>query len=85
MPVVPDTSPATESSEQNARTSKTPRGERKHEQLLHAAAKVLAARGYAGTTMTEIAEQAGTQAGSVYYTSHRAKSLSRRCCAAASR
>ena len=67
MPVVPDTSSATESSEKNARTSKTPRGERKHEQLLHAAAKVLAARGYAGTTMTEIAEQAGTQAGSVYY------------------
>lgn len=53
--------------EKEARASMTPRGERKHERILQAAAKVVAERGYAGTTMTEIAEKAGTQAGSVYY------------------
>lgn len=53
--------------EKDPRPSMTPRGERKHERILQAAAQVLAERGYAGTTMTEIAEKAGTQAGSVYY------------------
>lgn len=43
------------------------KGERTREKLLHAAARVLAERGYAGTTMAEIAESAGTQAGSLYY------------------
>ena len=51
----------------DARPAMTARGERKREQILHAAAKVLAERGYTGTTRTEIAEVAGTQAGSVYY------------------
>lgn len=45
----------------------TTRGERKREHLLQAAAAVLAERGYAATTMAEIAERAGTQAGSLYY------------------
>lgn len=53
--------------EKDERSSTTQRGERKYERILEAAAKVLAQRGYAGTTMTEIAAKAGTQAGSVYY------------------
>ena len=43
------------------------RGELKRQQILDAAAKVLARRGYAATQLSEIAEQAGTQAGSLYY------------------
>ncbi|WP_439814561.1 TetR/AcrR family transcriptional regulator [Zavarzinia sp. CC-PAN008] len=45
----------------------TPRGEQKRSQILDAAAAVLADRGFAGTTLAEIAERAGTQAGSLYY------------------
>ncbi len=55
------------SPEKEARAAMTPRGERKRERILQAAAQVLAERGYAGTMMVEIAERAGTQAGSVYY------------------
>lgn len=51
----------------NAERKGERKGERKREQLLVAAAKVLAERGYAGTTMADIAEHAGTQAGSMYY------------------
>lgn len=43
------------------------RGELKRKQILDAAAKVLARRGYTGTQLSEIAEEAGTQAGSLYY------------------
>jgi len=43
------------------------RGELKRKQILDAAAKVLARRGYAGTQLSEIAREAGTQAGSLYY------------------
>jgi TetR/AcrR family transcriptional regulator, cholesterol catabolism regulator len=64
MSVLPKPRP---SAEKEARVSTTPRGERKREQILHAAAKVLAARGYVGATLTAIAEEAGTQAGSIYY------------------
>ncbi len=45
----------------------TSRGEIKRRQILDAGARVLARRGYAGTQLSEIAEQAGTQAGSLYY------------------
>lgn len=45
----------------------TPRGRFKRKQILDAAAKVLARRGYAGAQMSEIAEEAGTQSGSLYY------------------
>jgi AcrR family transcriptional regulator len=45
----------------------SPRGEQKRTQILDAAAEVLAARGFAGTMLSEIAERAGTQAGSLYY------------------
>jgi AcrR family transcriptional regulator len=45
----------------------TPRGTFKRKQILDAAAKVLARRGYAGTQMSEIAEEAGTRSGSLYY------------------
>jgi len=45
----------------------TSRGEIKRQQILDAAAKVLARRGYAGTQLLEIAQQAGTQPGSLYY------------------
>jgi len=43
------------------------RGELKRKQILDAAAKVLARRGYIGTQLSEIAEEAGTQSGSLYY------------------
>jgi TetR/AcrR family transcriptional regulator, cholesterol catabolism regulator len=45
----------------------TSRGELKRTQILDAAAKVLARRGYIGTQLSEIAEEAGTQSGSLYY------------------
>lgn len=45
----------------------TARGEIKRRQILDAAARVLARRGYAGTQLSEIAEQAETQPGSLYY------------------
>ena len=45
----------------------SPRGELKRKQILDAAAKVLARRGYLGTQLSEIAEEAGTQSGSLYY------------------
>jgi AcrR family transcriptional regulator len=45
----------------------TSRGESKRQRILDAAAKVLARRGYAGTQLSEIAQQAGTQPGSLYY------------------
>lgn len=43
------------------------RGELKRKEILDAAAKVLARRGYAGTQLTEIAAEARTHAGSIYY------------------
>ncbi len=43
------------------------RGDLKRKQILDAAAKVLARRGYAGTMLSEVAEEAGTQSGSLYY------------------
>jgi TetR/AcrR family transcriptional regulator, cholesterol catabolism regulator len=43
------------------------RGELKRKQILDAAAKVLARRGYVATQLSEIAEEAGTQPGSLYY------------------
>jgi TetR/AcrR family transcriptional regulator, cholesterol catabolism regulator len=42
-------------------------GESTRARVLQAAAIVLASRGYAGTTLKEIAEIAGTKAGSLYY------------------
>lgn len=45
----------------------TSRGESKRQQILDAAAKVLARRGYAATQLSEIAQQAETQPGSLYY------------------
>jgi AcrR family transcriptional regulator len=45
----------------------TSRGELKRQRILDAAAKVLARRGYAGTQLSEIAEECGTQPGSLYY------------------
>jgi AcrR family transcriptional regulator len=45
----------------------TSRGELKRRRILDAAAKVLARRGYAGTQLSEIAEECGTQPGSLYY------------------
>lgn len=45
----------------------TARGEIKRWRILDAAAKVLARRGYAGTQLSEIAKEAGVQAGSFYY------------------
>jgi AcrR family transcriptional regulator len=45
----------------------TPRGKFKRKRILDAAARVLARRGYGGAQMSEIAEEAGTQSGSLYY------------------
>lgn len=42
-------------------------GELTRARVLQAAGTVLAARGYAGTTLKEVAEIAGTKAGSLYY------------------
>lgn len=52
---------------QSKRQQLSSRGELKRKQILDAAAKVLARRGYIGTQLSEIAEQAGTQSGSLYY------------------
>lgn len=49
------------------RQQTTSRGKLKRKQILDAAAKVLARRGYASTMLSEIAEEAGTQPGSLYY------------------
>lgn len=49
------------------RSQLTSRGEFKRQQILDAAAKVLARRGYAGTQLSEIAYEAKTQPGSLYY------------------
>ncbi|MHB8381391.1 MAG: TetR/AcrR family transcriptional regulator [Candidatus Binataceae bacterium] len=43
------------------------RGEHKRRRILDAAAKVLARRGYIATQLSEIALEAGTQPGSLYY------------------
>jgi TetR/AcrR family transcriptional regulator, cholesterol catabolism regulator len=45
----------------------TDRGESTRERILQSGAKVLAERGYSGTTLMEIAARAGTKAGSLYY------------------
>ena len=52
---------------QSKRQQMSSRGELKRKQILDAAAKVLARRGYIGTQLSEIAEEAGTQSGSLYY------------------
>src|SRR5467141_3908099 len=52
---------------QSKRQQMSSRGELKRKQILDAAAKVLARRGYIGTQLSEIAEMAGTQSGSLYY------------------
>ncbi|MGH7820692.1 MAG: TetR/AcrR family transcriptional regulator [Candidatus Binatia bacterium] len=50
------------------RPHQTPRGKLKREQILDAGAKVLARRGYAATTLAEIADEVGSAgAGSLYY------------------
>lgn len=48
-------------------TRRTDRGTQKRERIIQAGAKVFALRGYAGTTLGEIADVAGTQAASMYY------------------
>src|ERR1700685_4165192 len=45
----------------------TSRGESTRERILQCAAQVLGERGYAGTTLNEIADRANTKAGSLYY------------------
>jgi AcrR family transcriptional regulator len=45
----------------------TSRGESTRERILQSAAEVLAQHGYAGSTLNDIAERAGTKAGSLYY------------------
>jgi TetR/AcrR family transcriptional regulator, cholesterol catabolism regulator len=54
-------------SSRDSRAQFTPRGELKRKQILDAAAKVLARRGYSSTQLSEIAEEAGTLSGSLYY------------------
>jgi len=44
-----------------------PKSEATRERIIAAAAHVLVERGYAGTKLSDIAEQAGLQAGSLYY------------------
>ena len=52
---------------QEERPHRGSKGELKRKQILDAAAKVLARRGYIGTQLSEIAKEAGTLAGSLYY------------------
>src|SRR5260370_42537792 len=52
---------------QTKRQERSARGQLKRKQILAAAAKVLARRGSVGTQLSEIAEVAGTQSGSLYY------------------
>ena len=52
---------------QSKRQKMSARRELKRKHILDAAAKVLARRGYIGTQLSEIAEEAGTQSGSLYY------------------
>lgn len=52
---------------QSKRQQMSSRGELKRQQILDAAARVLARRGYIGTQLSEIAQQAGTKSGSLYY------------------
>ncbi|HYA34082.1 MAG TPA: TetR/AcrR family transcriptional regulator [Candidatus Binataceae bacterium] len=54
-------------SSERGRPRFTSRGSSKRKRILDAAAKVLARRGYSGAQMSEIAEEAGTLAGSLYY------------------
>ena len=49
------------------RPRRTSRGQVKRQEILDAAARVLARRGYGGAQLGEIADEAGTQAGSLYY------------------
>lgn len=49
------------------RTPLTARGKGKRQLILEVTAELLARNGYAGTTLADIAEGAGTQAGSLYY------------------
>jgi AcrR family transcriptional regulator len=67
MPLRSRTAQAPTESSGDSRAQFTPRGELKRKQILDAAAKVLARRGYAGTQLSEIAEEAGTLSGSLYY------------------
>jgi AcrR family transcriptional regulator len=66
-PAKADASPPTKAPSKAAAQKLSPRGEQKRVRILDAAAAVLAERGFAGTTLSEIAERAGTQAGSLYY------------------
>jgi AcrR family transcriptional regulator len=52
---------------QAATPTLTSRGESTRERILQSAAGVLAEHGYAGSTLNDIAERAGTKAGSLYY------------------
>ena len=52
---------------QTKRPQMSLRGELKRKRILDAAAKVLSRRGYVGTQLSEIATEARTQAGSLYY------------------
>lgn len=51
----------------NSARKKLSKAEIKRRKILDAAAKVFIERGYSGATLSEIAEEAGTQAGSLYY------------------
>lgn len=55
------------SSALSSRSTLTAKGEEKRARILQVAAELLAERGYAGTTLADIAAAAGTQAGSLYY------------------
>jgi TetR/AcrR family transcriptional regulator, cholesterol catabolism regulator len=60
-PVPPRTPDATEPE------SSSPKSSRTRERLLDAAAQVLARKGFAGTRLSDIAEQAAVQAPAIYY------------------
>jgi AcrR family transcriptional regulator len=47
--------------------ARTAKSDRKKNAILDAAAAVIAQRGFAETSLSEVAEKAGTQAGSIYY------------------
>jgi AcrR family transcriptional regulator len=67
MPSRSRTAQARVEASRDLRAQFTPRGRLKRQQILDAAAKVLARRGYGGAQLSEIAEEARTLSGSLYY------------------
>jgi TetR/AcrR family transcriptional regulator, cholesterol catabolism regulator len=67
MTLDPEKTAKASSRSQASVPSKASKAELTRERILEAAAAVLAERGFAGTSLAEVADRAGTQPGSLYY------------------